>query len=91
MIITCPNCKKQFKIDNSLIPDEGRDLECGSCNYVWFYKIEGENNKLLRLKEEIISKDIEIKDDRNEEKIEEKKKPLKKNKTEISNEKNVKI
>ena len=91
MIITCPNCNKQFKIDNSLIPDEGRDLECGSCNYVWFYKIEEENNKLLRLKEEIISKYIEIKDDRNEEKIEEKKKPLKKNKTEISNEKNVKI
>ena len=37
MIITCPNCNKQFKIDNSLIPDEGRDLQCGSCNKKWFF------------------------------------------------------
>ena len=45
MIITCPNCNKQFKIDNSLIPDEGRDLQCGSCNNVWFYKIEKKTKK----------------------------------------------
>ena len=37
MIITCPNCNKQFKIDNSLIPDDGRDLQCGSCNHTWFF------------------------------------------------------
>ena len=59
MIITCPNCNKQFKIDNSLIPDEGRDLQCGSCNHVWFYKIEEDNNEALKLNEEIISKNIE--------------------------------
>ena len=60
MIITCPNCNKQFKIDNSLIPDEGRDLQCGSCNNVWFYKIDEEDNSLLKLDDEIVSKDIEI-------------------------------
>ena len=43
MIITCPNCNKQFKIDNSLIPDEGRDLQCGSCNHIWFYNIQEKN------------------------------------------------
>ncbi len=59
MIITCPNCNKQFKIDNSLIQDEGRDLQCGSCNHVWFYKIEEINNEVLELNEEIISEDIE--------------------------------
>ena len=69
MIITCPNCKKQFKIDNSLIPDEGRDLQCGSCNHVWFYKIEEENNKVLKLNEELASKEIEIKKEKKEEKI----------------------
>ena len=47
MIITCPNCNKQFKIDSSLIPIEGRDLRCGSCNHVWFYKIEDENSSCL--------------------------------------------
>ena len=81
MIITCPNCNKQFKIDNSLIPDEGRDLQCGSCNNVWFYKIETKNNEALRLNEEIISKDIEIKAEIKDEKIN----------TEIINKKKVKI
>ena len=61
MIITCPNCNKQFKIDNTLIPDEGRDLQCGSCNHIWFYNIKKKNNELLEVKEEIISDDIEIK------------------------------
>ena len=71
MIITCPNCNKQFKIDNSLIPDEGRDLQCGSCNHVWFYQIEEMNNEVLELNEEIISEDIEIKAEKKEEKLEE--------------------
>ena len=76
MIITCPNCNKQFIIDNSLIPGEGRDLQCGSCNHVWFYKIEKENNEALKLNEEIIKKDIKIKA-----KIkEEKKQPIEKQK-----------
>ena len=69
MIITCPNCNKQFKIDNSLIPDEGRDLQCGSCNHVWFYKIEKENNEVLKLNEELVRKEIEIKAEKKEEKI----------------------
>ena len=68
MIITCPNCNKQFKIDNSLIPDEGRYLQCGSCNHVWFYKIEEENNEGLKLNEELVSKEIEIKAEKKEEK-----------------------
>ena len=69
MIITCPNCNKQFKIDNSLIPNEGRDLQCGSCNNVWFYKIEEINNEVLELNEEIISEDIETKNEKKEEKL----------------------
>ena len=69
MIITCPNCNKQFKIENSLIPDEGRDLQCGSCNHVWFYKIEEENNEVLKLNEELFSKKIETKAVKKKEKI----------------------
>ena len=91
MIITCPNCNKQFKIDNSLIPDEGRDLQCGSCNHVWFYKIEEKNNDVYELNEEIISNDIETKTEKEEEKIEKKKQSLKKIKTEINNKKKEKI
>ena len=66
MILTCPNCNKQFKIDNSLIPDEGRDLQCGSCNHVWFYKAEDKVDAPLKLNENIsenkVDTDIDIKD-----------------------------
>ena len=91
MIITCPNCNKQFKIDNSLIPDEGRDLQCGSCNHVWFYEIVEENDEVLKLNEEIVSKDIEIEGEYKKEKIEEKKKLPEKINAEINNEKKEKI
>ena len=87
MIITCPNCNKKFKIDNSQIPDEGRDLQCGSCNHIWLYIIEEENSKILELKEEIDSNDIETKVDKNNEKIVENKNSLTKIKTEINNQK----
>jgi len=52
MIISCPSCKKSFQIDGSLIPIEGRNLKCGSCSHVWFFKNEKKN---LELKTEIIS------------------------------------
>ena len=91
MIITCPNCNKQFKIDNSLIPNEGRDLQCGSCNHVWFYEIVEENDEVLKLNEEIVSKDIEIEGEYKKEKIEEKKKLPEKINAEINNEKKEKI
>ena len=38
MIITCPACEKKFQIDATLIPNEGRNLQCGSCSHQWFYK-----------------------------------------------------
>ena len=87
MIITCPNCNKKFKIDNSLIPDEGRDLQCGSCNHVWLYKIDEENSKILKLKEEIDINEIETKVDKNNEEIVENKNPLTKIETELNNQK----
>ena len=87
MIITCPNCNKQFKIDNSLIPDEGRDLQCGSCNHIWFYNIQEKNNEVLELRQEIISDEIEIKAENKEDKIEEKQRAEEIIKTEINNEK----
>ena len=87
MIITCPNCNKQFKIDNSLIPDEGRDLQCGSCNHIWFYNIQEKNNEVLELKQEIISEEIESKIENKEDKIQEKQQPEEIIKTEINNKK----
>ena len=59
MIITCPCEKKQFKIDSSLIPQEGRELQCGSCERVWFYKPKNESEAPLTLNENISENKIE--------------------------------
>ena len=52
MIIECPCKKKKFNIDINLIPAEGRNLQCGSCDRVWFYK-----------KEELISESPQVNED----------------------------
>ena len=91
MIITCPNCIKHFNIDNSQIPEEGRDLQCGSCNHIWFYKIEEKNDEILKLKDEIVRKETEINTQSKDRKIVEKQQFQEKNKTEINNEKKEKI
>jgi predicted Zn finger-like uncharacterized protein len=38
MIITCNNCDKKFNVDPSIIPENGRVLQCSSCDYKWFFK-----------------------------------------------------
>ena len=53
MIITCPCEKKQFKIDSSLIPNEGRELQCGSCERVWFFKPQNESETPLNFNNNI--------------------------------------
>ena len=58
MIISCPNCKKKFQIDATLVPEEGRDLQCGSCKHVWFYKGEIEKSSTLTLNEDLVNNEI---------------------------------
>ena len=38
MIIECINCHKKFVVNSDLIPTEGRNIQCGSCNHLWFFK-----------------------------------------------------
>ena len=59
MIISCSNCNKQFKINPSLIPDNGRDVKCGSCNHIWFYKLEDNKTELPSLIDNFVDKKIE--------------------------------
>ena len=44
MIIVCPSCKKNFKVDANLIPDKGRLLKCGACGETWFFNKSVNNN-----------------------------------------------
>ena len=63
MIIECPCKKKKFNIDINLIPAEGRNLQCGSCDRVWFYKEE------LISDPSQVSEDIAIKEKKDSEKL----------------------
>ena len=60
MIITCPSCNKKFEVDASLIPMEGKLLQCGSCNHKWFFekKVKKEVKKPLAKETEIIDKNV---------------------------------
>ena len=68
MIITCPSCKKKFNIDINLIPAEGRNLQCGSCEHTWFYKNQVSISETLQINEDIPTKENEhknkLKDDK---------------------------
>ena len=48
MIINCIKCTKKFEVNATLIPDNGRTIQCGSCSHVWFYKpkIDQSNNEI---------------------------------------------
>ena len=58
MIITCPSCHKKFKLDATLIPTEGRKLQCGFCDHKWHYKLDN-----INLENEYEKKDVKIKTD----------------------------
>ena len=68
MIITCPSCKKKFNIDINLIPAEGRNLQCGSCDHVWFYKKEDPIPEPQQINEDIAIKENEDSDNLNNDK-----------------------
>ena len=36
MRLTCPNCNAQYEVDASVIPDNGRDVQCSNCGHSWF-------------------------------------------------------
>jgi len=46
MIITCPCGDKKFNVDASLIPQEGRTLQCGFCERKWFFKKENTDSEI---------------------------------------------
>lgn len=43
MRITCPNCRAQYDVDSSMIPEAGRDVQCSSCAHTWLVSHTGEN------------------------------------------------
>ena len=35
MVVTCPHCSKRYMLDESLLPQEGRQVRCIACHHVW--------------------------------------------------------
>ena len=60
MEIQCPKCNRSFKIDKSLIPENGRLLQCGACSHKWFFKKIIHETKTVNINEENILKKPEI-------------------------------
>ena len=52
MIISCQNCSKKFDVEDNLIPENGRMLQCSSCDHKWFFKTS-EATEQIKLKETI--------------------------------------
>ena len=60
MIIECINCNKKFNVDADLIPKQGRQIQCGSCNHIWHFKIESSLKEPLILEDEDNQKNLSI-------------------------------
>ena len=38
MRLICPSCGAQYEVDESVIPDGGRDVQCSNCGHAWFQR-----------------------------------------------------
>ena len=85
MLIECENCNKKFELDSNLIPENGRELQCGSCEHIWFYK---KNINILEKNEIIDDQNINVEKKQIKKQIKKEIKKVKKNLKE--NEKNKK-
>ncbi len=93
MKIICPCGEKNFNVDASLIPNEGRLLQCGFCNREWFYQIEKKNIESPTLEDNIVIEKDEpnIIDDTNDISIKENQKKIDQQDRKITNRSKTKI
>lgn len=36
MRLVCPNCGAQYEVDDRVIPESGRDVQCSACGHAWY-------------------------------------------------------
>ena len=46
MRLVCPNCGAQYEIDDRLIPEGGRDVQCSNCGHAWFRQMLDDDDNL---------------------------------------------
>lgn len=37
MRLVCPNCGAQYEVDDRVMPEMGRDVQCSNCGHAWFH------------------------------------------------------
>ena len=62
MIIVCPSCRKNFDVDENLIPEKGRLLKCGSCNQTWFFNKNKDKEIKLSKNEVVVEQKPNVKE-----------------------------
>jgi predicted Zn finger-like uncharacterized protein len=45
MRLICPNCDAEYEVDASLVPPEGRDVQCSNCTNTWFQTRDALNDE----------------------------------------------
>jgi predicted Zn finger-like uncharacterized protein len=40
MRLICPNCAAQYEVDDGVIPEAGRDVQCSNCGHAWWQERE---------------------------------------------------
>lgn len=40
MIVVCNKCDTRYRLDKELILEEGSEVRCSQCEYIWFQKRE---------------------------------------------------
>jgi len=59
MRLICPNCGAQYEVDDAVVPDNGRDVQCSNCGHTWFQRPA---NKDKELAEELGTDEADIED-----------------------------
>ena len=74
MNITCPKCKSSYKIDPSIVPENGKNIECAKCHDIFFVsrkeEVEGMEKVVNNLKDSIEEWDKKLTEREKEEKKE---------------------
>ena len=47
MRLICPNCDAQYEVDDNVIPKDGRDVQCSSCEQTWFQESAAQQEEAL--------------------------------------------
>ncbi|MCO6385049.1 zinc-ribbon domain-containing protein [Oceanicola sp. 502str15] len=46
MRLVCPNCGAHYAVDDSVIPEAGRDVQCSNCGHSWFQLPDGARERV---------------------------------------------